>query len=70
MQEVFDLLGQSLCGQLSVRERSPAAREDKFSFLKEITPEQMASYSPEQIATILRQRENVSIALVQTFIEG
>ncbi|PHH85036.1 hypothetical protein CDD83_1001 [Cordyceps sp. RAO-2017] len=42
---------------------SPAAREDRLSFLDEITPKQMAGYRPDQIATILRQRENVQAAI-------
>lgn len=43
----------------NVRRGSPAAREDKLSFFSEITPEQMASYRPDQIATILKQRDEV-----------
>lgn len=58
-QEVFDHLGQDLCAQLTLRERSPAAREDRRSFFTEITPQQMSQYRPDQIATILKQRENV-----------
>lgn len=63
VQEVFDHLGQDLCSKLDVRERSPAAREDRFSFLSEITPRQMSQYRPDQIATILKQRENVRSSL-------
>ncbi|KAH6976091.1 hypothetical protein BKA56DRAFT_674595 [Ilyonectria sp. MPI-CAGE-AT-0026] len=55
----FDELGQVLTEELGIRKGSPAAREDKLSFLDEINPEQLAAYRPEQVATILRQRENL-----------
>ncbi|PHH77016.1 hypothetical protein CDD80_1003 [Ophiocordyceps camponoti-rufipedis] len=55
----FDVLGQQLSEQLTIRKGSPAARHDRLSLLKEMTPEQMATYHPDQIATLLRQRENV-----------
>ncbi|KAF4454717.1 hypothetical protein F53441_2795 [Fusarium austroafricanum] len=43
----------------SFRKRSVEAQRDKLSFLEELTPKQMASYRPDQIATILRQREKL-----------
>lgn len=46
---------------MSLGNRGPDARSDKFSFLKEITSEEMQSYTPDQIATILGQRENVRV---------
>lgn len=45
---------------MGVRKGSAEARRDKLSFLSELTPEKMACYRPDQIATILRQREQVS----------
>ncbi|KPM39909.1 hypothetical protein AK830_g6640 [Neonectria ditissima] len=57
-ETAFDELGQVLTEELGVRKRSPAAREDKLCFLSEITPAQMAEYRPDQVAKILRQREN------------
>ncbi|KAF7549112.1 hypothetical protein G7Z17_g6594 [Cylindrodendrum hubeiense] len=59
----FDELGQVLTEELGIRKGSPAAREDKLSFLDEMNPEQLAMYRPDQVATILRQRENVSKGL-------
>ncbi|KAF7543626.1 hypothetical protein G7046_g9963 [Stylonectria norvegica] len=59
----FDELGQVMTEELRIRKGSPAAREDKFSFLTEITPEQMANYRPDQLATILRQREDLQTAI-------
>lgn len=34
--------------------------KDKFSLLDQISPEQMANYRPDQIATLLRQKEKVN----------
>lgn len=41
--------------------RGPQVRAERFSFLKELTSEEMTNYSPSQIATILEQRENVGV---------
>ncbi|KAI9158922.1 hypothetical protein HJFPF1_06925 [Paramyrothecium foliicola] len=59
----FDDLGRVLGAQLQIRQRSPAARQDRLSFFNEVTPKQMSSYRPEHIAAILRQRENVHLAV-------
>ncbi|KAI0460328.1 hypothetical protein F5B21DRAFT_590 [Xylaria acuta] len=45
--------------------RSPERRANMLSFFDEITTEQMHTYSPAQIATILRQRENLLNVLSQ-----
>ncbi|RCI07596.1 hypothetical protein L249_1646 [Ophiocordyceps polyrhachis-furcata BCC 54312] len=58
----FDVLGERMLEQLKIRKGSPAAREDKLSLLDEMTPNQMAAYRPDQIAIMLRQRENVQTA--------
>ncbi|KAI0883350.1 ketopantoate reductase PanE/ApbA C terminal-domain-containing protein [Annulohypoxylon maeteangense] len=55
----FDLIGASFSDNLTVRPRSPESRSDRLSFFSEITPEQFKSYTPEQIRTILSQREHV-----------
>ncbi|KAF4988398.1 hypothetical protein FGRMN_9781 [Fusarium graminum] len=44
---------------MGIRKGSAKARQDKLSFLDGLTPRQMASYRPDQIATILRQREQL-----------
>ncbi|KAL7626779.1 hypothetical protein AAE478_003553 [Parahypoxylon ruwenzoriense] len=59
LQVSFDLVGASFAKGLTVRPRSPESRSDKFSFLRELTSEQMATYTPSQISVILGQRENV-----------
>ncbi|PFH63283.1 hypothetical protein XA68_14935 [Ophiocordyceps unilateralis] len=59
----FDVLGQRMSEQLRIRKGSPAARENRLSLFDEMRPEQMASYRPDQIATLLRQRENAVIQL-------
>ncbi|KAF4497824.1 hypothetical protein FAGAP_5991 [Fusarium agapanthi] len=58
-QPCMDYLDFSLRKNMVVRKGSAEARRDKLSFLQELTPEQMASYRPDQIATILRQREEL-----------
>ncbi|KAH7308101.1 hypothetical protein B0I35DRAFT_104258 [Stachybotrys elegans] len=55
----LDDLGHFFTSKLTIRDRSPTARQDKLSFFDEISEEQMASYTPYQIARILRQRDNV-----------
>ncbi|KAH8178729.1 hypothetical protein LIA77_00248 [Sarocladium implicatum] len=62
----FDQLGKDLAARMKVRKRSRAARESSLSFFDEISSEQMSSYNPDQIATILKQRENVSLAAQNT----
>ncbi|KAF5589075.1 hypothetical protein FPANT_6417 [Fusarium pseudoanthophilum] len=55
----MDYLDFSFRKNMVVRKGSAEARRDKLSFLRELTPEQMASYRPDQIATILKQREEL-----------
>ncbi|KAM5353899.1 hypothetical protein ACJ41O_000549 [Fusarium nematophilum] len=57
--------GQKLVKNMRVRKGSPEARHDKLSFLEEVTPEQMATYRPDQIATILKQREEVKTVIAR-----
>lgn len=44
--------------QLKAPERGAAARQDKLSPLNEMKPEQVASYTAPQLATVLRQHEH------------
>ncbi|KAI1375862.1 hypothetical protein F4677DRAFT_446023 [Hypoxylon crocopeplum] len=55
----FDPLDESFIKELKVRPRGPESRSDKLSFLKEVTDEQLRSYTPDQIHIILAQREHV-----------
>ncbi|KND90734.1 hypothetical protein TOPH_04490 [Tolypocladium ophioglossoides CBS 100239] len=55
----FDVLGDHLSRELVMRKGTPAAREDKLSFFQETTQTRMSNYRPDQVAAILRQRENV-----------
>ncbi|POR35102.1 Uncharacterized protein TPAR_04693 [Tolypocladium paradoxum] len=55
----FDVLGVHLSRELVMRKGSPAAREDKLSFFQETTQKRMSNYRPDQVATLLRQRQNV-----------
>ncbi|KAM0451793.1 hypothetical protein ACHAO4_005750 [Trichoderma viride] len=54
---------------MGVRKGTPAAREDRLSFFKEISQKQLASYQPDQIAKILRQRENVQLTIQRDKIQ-
>lgn len=68
-QASFDALGRHMSERLRIRRGSPAAREDRFSFFNEISPKQTSSYRPDQVAAILRQRENVRGPIASTFSE-
>ncbi|KAK5994582.1 hypothetical protein PT974_05061 [Cladobotryum mycophilum] len=59
----MDQLGCFLTSKMGIRQGSPAAREDPLSFFNEVTQEQMAHYKPDQIAKILKQRENVQLVI-------
>lgn len=45
---------------MELRHRNQLLRSDKFSLLDEMSSQDMGNYRPDQIATILRQREYVS----------
>ncbi|KAI6784742.1 uncharacterized protein J7T54_007835 [Emericellopsis cladophorae] len=64
-QVAYDQLGRSFASQMSIRERSAAARRDRLSFLEELDPKQLSQYRPDQIVTILRQREEVHHAIAR-----
>ncbi|KAF4963331.1 hypothetical protein FSARC_8662 [Fusarium sarcochroum] len=55
----MDYLDYCFRKDMGIRKGSEEARRDKLSFLDELTYEKMASYRPDQIATILRQREEL-----------
>jgi hypothetical protein len=55
----MDDLGAYFVSKLDIRDRSPAARQDKYSLFGEMTQAQMHNYRPDQIARLLQQRENV-----------
>ncbi|KAK0637371.1 hypothetical protein B0T17DRAFT_628210 [Bombardia bombarda] len=55
----FDALGQFFTQQMTLGKYGADVRIQKYAFLKEITPEQLASYTPDQIAVILAQRDKL-----------
>ncbi|KAL7818008.1 hypothetical protein V8C44DRAFT_210431 [Trichoderma aethiopicum] len=61
----MDQVGCQLAPLMGIRKGSAAAREDRLSFLSEISQEQLAQYRPDQVARILRQRENVQLIIQQ-----
>ncbi|KAM0283364.1 hypothetical protein ACHAQH_002486 [Verticillium albo-atrum] len=65
-QATFDDLGKQLVSLVQPRPRGPETRADTIgSFFNEITPEQLQNYRPDQVATILKQRENVKVVIQQ-----
>ncbi|PQE15712.1 flagellar motor protein [Rutstroemia sp. NJR-2017a BBW] len=58
-QEKLDELCDIFPTPPSPRKRSPLARSSKLSFLDEITPEQLKTYTPAQIQLILNQRSQL-----------
>ncbi|KAI0541480.1 hypothetical protein GGR58DRAFT_529155 [Xylaria digitata] len=61
----FDSLGAVFGNVISPGPRSPERRADKLSFFGEVTAEQMRTYSPTQLATILEQRDNLLAVVSQ-----
>ncbi|XWW98070.1 hypothetical protein V2A60_006066 [Cordyceps javanica] len=59
-----DLAGLTMVAEMNARRSSVPDRQDKFSFLDQLSCDQMASYRPDQIATVLRQKEKVQ-AMIQ-----
>jgi hypothetical protein len=58
-QTSIDELFESYQPPTEPKKRSAAARSSRLAFLSELTEEQMQTYSPEQITSILSQRANV-----------
>ena len=61
----FDGIGWAFADKMSLGKHGPDVRHEDYSFLQEVTPEQMVSYTPEQIHRILNQRENVRLPIAQ-----
>ncbi|KAK6822927.1 hypothetical protein PG987_014472 [Apiospora arundinis] len=58
----FDLFGASFLDRKPAPSpRGPASRSDPLNFLTEITVDDLRTYTPQQIKTILEQREHVSL---------
>ncbi|KAK3301648.1 uncharacterized protein B0T15DRAFT_405376 [Chaetomium strumarium] len=55
----FDSLGDAFAEEMTLGRFGPDARRKQHSFLNEITPEEITSYTLEQLSTILEQRKNV-----------
>ncbi|KAK1749374.1 hypothetical protein QBC47DRAFT_395927 [Echria macrotheca] len=55
----FDLLGDFMSKYMGLGKFGPDVRSKKYSFLKEITPEQLQTYTPTQLLNILEDRDNV-----------
>ncbi|KAL2020381.1 hypothetical protein VTK56DRAFT_8510 [Thermocarpiscus australiensis] len=55
----FDELGRFFADQMTLGKFGPDARSQQYSLLKEMSVEQMRSYTPQQLTLLLSQRENV-----------
>ncbi|KAK4237288.1 hypothetical protein C8A03DRAFT_16167 [Achaetomium macrosporum] len=55
----FDSFGDDFAEEMTLGKFGPESRRKQHSFLNEVTPEQMSSYTLQQLALILEQRENV-----------
>lgn len=55
----FDRLGQVLYPAVKPAKRGPEARSAKYSVLTELSPDEVESYTPDQLVTLMHQRENV-----------
>ncbi|CAG9993585.1 unnamed protein product [Clonostachys byssicola] len=64
--QYFDDLGEYWSSKLRIRTGSAEARADPLSLFDELTPEQMSQYRPDQIQTLLRQRESVNTIFLGT----
>ncbi|KAK1779307.1 hypothetical protein QBC45DRAFT_139508 [Copromyces sp. CBS 386.78] len=61
----FDGIGCHFADKMTLGKNGPDARHEDYSFLREINPEQMVSYTPSQIQKILSQRENVKNTIAE-----
>lgn len=64
-QNCCDQIGLAMVADMNARRSSVPDCQDKFSFLDQISSEKMASYRPDQIATLLRQKEKVTLLASQ-----
>lgn len=55
----MDFLDCAFRKSMNARKGSVGALQDRLTLLDELTPGQVACYRPDQIATVLRQREQV-----------
>ncbi|KAM7192798.1 hypothetical protein V8F20_008723, partial [Naviculisporaceae sp. PSN 640] len=55
----FDKMGREFADQMTLGKYGPNLRTRKYAFLKEITASQLSTYTPEQLGTILEQRDNL-----------
>ncbi|KAK4662189.1 uncharacterized protein QC763_711400 [Podospora pseudopauciseta] len=58
-QIAFDQLGHNFSQQMTLGKHGADARSEKYSFLDEITREQLWNYTPEELKEILAQRDHV-----------
>ncbi len=62
-KDTQDAVAAIFAEHMSLGRSGPDKRAERNSFLREISAEQMASYTPAQLATILSQRDGVGTTL-------
>ncbi|KAM7223656.1 hypothetical protein V8F06_001130, partial [Rhypophila decipiens] len=55
----FDKIGRAFAEQMSLGKHGADLRTQKYALLREITAVELNTYTPDQLATILWQRDNV-----------
>ncbi|KAK3313748.1 hypothetical protein B0H66DRAFT_359793 [Apodospora peruviana] len=58
-QVAFDEIGNAFAKEMTLGKYGPDIRREPGAFFNEITPEQLSSYTRDQVDTILEQRANV-----------
>ncbi|KAK0723026.1 hypothetical protein B0T26DRAFT_603361, partial [Lasiosphaeria miniovina] len=61
----FDEVGETFEDQMSLGKHGADARSDRYSVLREMTAEQLHTYTPEQLITVMQQRESVHAAITK-----
>ncbi|KAK4114964.1 hypothetical protein N656DRAFT_703605 [Canariomyces notabilis] len=59
----FDDIGHKFVEEMTLGKFGADARSEKYSLLKEMSEEQLCSYTPQQLSVLLSQRENVHKAI-------
>lgn len=61
-QYAFDNLGQEIAEDMTLGKFGADARSYKYNLFREITQEQLGSYLPSQLITMLEQRDHVRLS--------
>lgn len=65
-QVYFDEIGRAFANEMNLGKFGPDMRTQKYSFLNEITTDQLHTYTPSQVALILSQRDHVADIIAES----